>query len=91
MTWTNEAEFLTTEREADLLASVLSGLNAHNSSDKNAADTILCELIERGLADADRGPAAFQAWLNTDEEIAVTDTPVFTTVRAAYLGEEVEV
>lgn len=54
-------EFLTTEREAELLASIIVNL-PDNSDGYNAADGILCDLIEMGLTGMDAGPNTLQHW-----------------------------
>jgi hypothetical protein len=54
----SEGHYLIPEKEARLLAAVLDGLDG----DKHAADRILSDLIELGLADADIGPFVYDAW-----------------------------
>lgn len=76
------SNYLTTKREADLLACVLAPLDPDTES--SAADRILCDLIDTGLADADRGPAMQMWWLAhwnpmRDEDIK--------PLLAAYIGD----
>lgn len=51
---------LNEDREAELLACILSNLDPQE--DRRNADAIICDLIEAGLCDAYSGPEAQEAW-----------------------------
>jgi hypothetical protein len=62
-----EAYYLVDEKEAELLAVVLDAGDPHSWG---PTDQILCDLIEMGLVNMDRGPAVFQAWRDAAAEEA---------------------
>lgn len=55
------------EQEITLLHLVL---EANHPDNWSSADRNLCGLIEMGLVDMDKGPAAFQAWRDQDPDVA---------------------
>lgn len=54
-------EYLPTDREGELLATILVELPGPGDA-SGAGDRILCELIEMGLADPDVGPVVYAYW-----------------------------
>lgn len=75
-----ETEYLNTDTEGDLLSCILANLDS--DTDSEAADRILCDLIEMGLCNPDHGPAVL-AWWGQQEADDVEDLP--GTIRKMYV------
>lgn len=79
-------EYLPTEREAELLAVILAELPGPGDA-SGAGDRILCELIEMGLADMDRGPVVYQHWCGLDRDQFTDHDALRADLVAVYLGD----
>jgi hypothetical protein len=81
-------EYLETEREAELLATILAGIAMGGGDTTGAGDRILCDLIEMGLADQDRGPAVYQHWCSIAPDAFHDTDELRAELVATYLGTD---
>lgn len=68
MPWDSSAEYLTSGREGELVATILVNLDKTNHDQRRAADLIISDLIELGLCDAVKGPALYEHWTKSGQD-----------------------